>query len=180
MRGQSGAQLFATGSRSMIIGLRPRSMRSEPVGMAGRPVASGRRAPRISRDQRLFLEGHDPLHLRALWRALCRVDRMPRRRYRFRSGMSPAAKPTRSRMRFLKALRVAGGTPQTPAARNRRPIPVRATRRGLGRFTYYGPGDIMPGSGYRKAAPDARTTPSIPRCASRSSKRRPTPIRNRS
>ena len=46
-------------------------------------------------------------------------------------------------------------------------------------FTYHSPGDILPGTGF-KAKAASRITPSIPRSASRSPMRRPSPIPSRS
>lgn len=50
-------------------------------------------------------------------------------------------------LRFLAALRVAGGTPERP--RTIQPIPVERPRDRSPTFTYYGPGQLLPNTSFR-------------------------------
>ena len=105
------------------------------------PRRHPRRAAHVSREPRA-------LHLRALRRALCGRDRMLRRRPRA-FGNPPAATPTRSRCAFSSRC-------ASPAAR-RGYSPIRsAPTRSIGRprastvFTYHRPGNLLPGTGFKR------------------------------
>jgi len=70
----------------------------------------------------------------------------------FNSGVSRYQMPTcrtadRIALRLLRALRVVGGTPQ--ALREMRPLPIKRPKKLSHRFTYFGPGQIIPGTGFR-------------------------------
>ena len=53
-------------------------------------------------------------------------------------------------VRVLKALHVAGGTPQKQAGARSTPPPSIGRRRSPTVFTYHSPGDIIPGTGFRR------------------------------
>ena len=78
----------------------------------------------------------------------------------FDAGVARYKMPTcksadRVALRFLRALRIAGGTPQSPGTVA--PPPVERPDAPSNVFTYYGPGRLLPGTGFRgeTGRPDA-------------------------
>ena len=70
----------------------------------------------------------------------------------FDAGVSRFKKPTcraadQVALHFLRALRVVGGTPQPPRAA--KPLPIEQPEKLSQSFSYYGPGQILAGTGFR-------------------------------
>ena len=116
------------------------------------------------------------LHLHALWRSLCRVDPLLRRRDKRAPPVLPRSRQGRGAVlqspqyrRRLAAIGPSEGGAQT----------VDRPARCSPEFTYYAPGDLLPGTGMK--GQDGRGDPTVYAGSDiRCERRRPTSIRNRS